>query len=102
MWIIPCLSPCTKVKSKWIREFHIKLETLKLTEEKVGKSLEDMVTGEKFLDRTPMACFVRSRSKKWDLEIFQGFCKAKNTVNKTKRQPTDWKRSLPIINVIWG
>jgi hypothetical protein len=29
-------------------------------EEKVGKSLEDMDTGEKFLNRTPMACAVRS------------------------------------------
>jgi hypothetical protein len=38
-----------KVKSKWIKELHIKPETLKLIEEKVGKSLEDMGTGEKFL-----------------------------------------------------
>ena len=38
------LSPCTKVKSKWIKELHIKPETLNLIEEKVGKSLEDMGT----------------------------------------------------------
>ena len=35
----------TKVKSKWIKELHIKPETLKLIEEKVGNSLEDMGTG---------------------------------------------------------
>ena len=52
MTIDPFLSPCTKVKSKWIKELHIKPETLKLIEEKVGKSLEDMGTGEKFLNRT--------------------------------------------------
>jgi hypothetical protein len=39
MRIDPFLSPCTKVKSKWIKELHIKPETLKLIEEKVGKSL---------------------------------------------------------------
>jgi hypothetical protein len=44
--IDPFLSPYTKVKSKWIKEFHIKPETVKLIEEKVGKSLEDMGTGE--------------------------------------------------------
>jgi hypothetical protein len=55
------LSPCTKVKSKWIKEPHIKPETLKLIEEKVGKSFEDMGTGEKFLYRTAMACGVRLR-----------------------------------------
>jgi hypothetical protein len=42
MQIVLYLSPCTKVKSKWIKELHIKPETLKLTEEKEGKRLEDM------------------------------------------------------------
>jgi hypothetical protein len=37
MRIDPFLSPCTKVKSKWIKELHIKPETLKLIEEKVGE-----------------------------------------------------------------
>jgi hypothetical protein len=45
MPIDPFLFPCTKVKSKWIKELHIKPETLKLIEEKVRKSLEDMDTG---------------------------------------------------------
>jgi hypothetical protein len=75
-----------------IKELHIKPETLKLIEEKVGKSLEDMGTGEKFLNRTAMACAVRSRIDKWDLIKLQSFCKAKDTVNKTKRPPTDWER----------
>jgi hypothetical protein len=35
--------------------------------EKAGKSLENMGTGEKFLNRIAMACAVRSRIDKWDL-----------------------------------
>ena len=88
----PLLSPCTKLKSKWIKDLYIKPDTLKLIEEKVGKSLKDMATGEKFLNRTAMACAVRSRIVKWDLIKLQSFCKAKGTVNKTKRPPTDWER----------
>jgi hypothetical protein len=61
------LSPCSKVKSKWIKELHIKLETLKLIEEKVGERLEDIGTWEKFLNRTAMACAIISRIDKWDL-----------------------------------
>jgi hypothetical protein len=33
---------------------------------------------------------LRSRIDKWDLIKLQSFCKAKDTVNETKRQPTDW------------
>jgi hypothetical protein len=57
----------------WINEHHIKPETLKLTEEKVGKSLEVMGTRENFLNRTTMACAVRSRINKWDLIELQSF-----------------------------
>jgi hypothetical protein len=58
----------------------------------VGKSLEDIGTGEKFLNRTAMACAVRLKIDKWDLIKLQSLCKAKYTVNKTKRPPTDWER----------
>ena len=80
------------LKSKWIKDLHIRPGTLKLIKEEVGISLEDMGTGEKFLNRTAMACAVRSRIDKWDLIKLQSFCKAKDTVNKTKRPPTDWER----------
>jgi hypothetical protein len=92
MQIDPLLSPCTKFRSKGIKDLHIRTETLKLIEEKVGKSLKDMGTGEKFLNRTAMACAVRSRIDKWNLIKLQSFCKAKDTVNKTKRPPKDWER----------
>ena len=48
--------------------------------------------GEKFLNRTAMACSIRSRIDKWDLIKLQIFFKAKGTVNRTKRQPTDWEK----------
>jgi hypothetical protein len=35
MQIDPFLSPWTKLKSKWIKDLHIKLDTLKLLEKKV-------------------------------------------------------------------
>jgi hypothetical protein len=62
----------------------VKPETFKRREEKVGKSLEDMGTGGKYLNRKAMACAVRSRIDKWYLIKLQSFCKAKDTFNKTK------------------
>ena len=52
-------------------------------------------TGEKFLNRTAMTYAVRSRIDKWNLIKLQSFCKPKDTVNKTKRPPTDWERIFP-------
>jgi hypothetical protein len=51
-----------------------------------------MGTGKKFLNRTAMACAVRSSIDKWDLIKLQSFCKVKDTINKTKSPPTDWER----------
>ena len=45
---------------------------------------EYMGTGEIFLNRTPMAYAIRSRIDKWNLIKLQNFCKAKDTVNRTK------------------
>jgi hypothetical protein len=39
-----------------------------------------------------MAYAVRSSINKWGLIKLQSIYKAKDTVNKTKRPPTDWER----------
>jgi hypothetical protein len=39
-----------------------------------------------------MAYALRSRINKWDLITLQSFCKAKDTFNRTKWQPTDWEK----------
>jgi hypothetical protein len=56
----------------------------------VGKSLKNVGTGKIFLKRTHIAHALRSRIDKWNVIKLQSFCKAKDTVNRTKRQPIDW------------
>jgi hypothetical protein len=41
-----------------------------------------------------MAHALRSRIDKWDLIKLESFCKAKNIVDKTNRQPTDWEKII--------
>jgi hypothetical protein len=55
MKIDPYLSPCTKHKSKWIKDFNIRLDILNLIEEKVGNSLDCIGVGDNFLSRTATA-----------------------------------------------
>ena len=92
MQIDPFLSPCTKLKSNWIKDLHIKPDTLKLIGKKVVKSLPNMGTREIFLNRSPIVYALRSRTDKWDTIKLQSFCKAKVTVNRTKMQPPVWEK----------
>jgi hypothetical protein len=48
----PCLSPCTSINSKWIKDLNTKPETLKQLQEVTGKSLEHICIGEDFLNKT--------------------------------------------------
>ena len=92
MKIDPYLSPCRKFRFKWIKDLNINLTTLNLIEEKVGSSLQDLGTGDHFLGRTPVAQTIRESMNKWDLLKLRSFYKAKDTVSKTKRLPSDWEK----------
>jgi hypothetical protein len=60
----------------------------------MGKILEHMDTREMFLHRTPMSYALRSRIDKCDLIKFQSFCKTKDMVIWTKKQPTGWGKNF--------
>jgi hypothetical protein len=49
--IKPYLSPCTKLNFKSIKDLNIRPDTLNVTKEKVGNSLELIGTGIDFLNR---------------------------------------------------
>jgi hypothetical protein len=102
MQIDPFLSPCTELKSKWNKELHIIPETLKLIEEKVGQSLEDMGPGKRFLNRTATACAVRSRIDKWDLINCKASVRQKALSIIPKGNQPIGKRSLQILNPVGG
>jgi hypothetical protein len=60
-WKLSCRRK--KLRSKWFKELHIKPEILKFIKQKVGKTSK-IWTREKFLNRTAMACAVKSRIDK--------------------------------------
>jgi hypothetical protein len=92
--IDPFLSSCTKVNSMWIKQLHIKPETVQFERRNWGKASKIWAQGKKFLNRIAIACAVRSRIDKWDLIKLKSFYNSKETVNKTNGHQQIGKSSL--------
>jgi hypothetical protein len=56
--------PCTKINFKLIKELTIRSEILKLLEEKIGKTFQDLGLSNHFLNRTLIAQEIKARINK--------------------------------------
>ena len=52
----------------------------------------DIIPRDDFLDMSPQAGVRKTKINKWDYIKQKSFCTAKETINKTKRQPTVWEK----------
>ena len=86
------LTPYTKMNSKWIRDLNVRLDTIKLIEENIGRTLFDINHNKIFFDPPPSVMEIKTKINKWDLMKLKSFCTAKETTDKTKRQPSEWEK----------
>ena len=88
------LTPYAKMNSKWIKDLNVKLETIKLLEESMGRTLDDINQSKILYDPPPSVMEIKTKVNKWDLIKLKSFCTAKETTSKVERQPSEWEKII--------
>ena len=86
------LPPYTKINSKWIKDINARLETIKLLEENIGRTLNDIYKSKILYDPPPRVMEIKAKVNKWDLIKLKSFCKAKEVISQVKRQCSEWEK----------
>ena len=78
------LTPHTKINSKWIKSLNVRPETIKLLEENIGRTVNEINQSKILYDPLPRVMEIKTKVNKWDLIKLKNFCTAKETTSKVK------------------
>ena len=93
------LSSQIKINSRWLKVLNGRLETIKILEENLKKTLLDIGLGKEFMTKFSKANAAKTKIGKWNLIKLKSFCTAKETIHRVNRQPTKWEKNICKLSV---
>ena len=75
-----------------MKDLNVRQESIKFLEENIGSNLFDIGHCNFFQDMSLKARETKVKINFWDFIKIKSFCTTKETVNKTKKQPMEWKK----------
>ena len=79
----------TKINSDWIKDLNVRPETIKLLDENISRTLNDINQSKILYDSPPRVMEIKAKINKQDLIKLKSFCTMKETISKVKRQPSE-------------
>ena len=77
-----------------MKDLNVRQEAIKILKEKAGKNLFDLGRSNLLLNMSLEARETKAKMNYWNLIKIKSSCMVKETINKTKRQPTEWEKKF--------
>ena len=86
------LMPNTKINSKWIKDLNVRSKTIKLSEENIGRTLDDINQSKIFYDPLPRVMEIKTKINKWNLINLKAFAQQRKLQTGGKDNPQNGRK----------
>ena len=77
-----------------VKDKNLRLNSINLLKENIGRTLFEINCSNIFYGPALSTINIKAKINKWDLIKFKSFHTTKETMNKVKRQPSEWEKII--------